>query len=98
MSIVRAGLALMACVIASPAWADEATIRKNLTERLPNFPAIDEVSKTPIPGIFELRVGTDVLYTDEQGQYVIQGSLIDTKTPTYWGRLVAVVCPPGQVD
>ena len=72
----------MAFVIASSAWADEATIRKNLTERLPNFPAIDEVSKTPIPGIFELRVGNDVLYTDEQGQYVIQGSLIDTKTRT----------------
>jgi thiol:disulfide interchange protein DsbC len=82
MSIVRAVSALMAFVIASLAWADEATIRKNLTERLPNFPAIDEVSKTPIPGIFELRVGNDVLYTDEQGQYVIQGSLIDTKTRT----------------
>ena len=36
--------------------ADDASIRKNLKERFPNFPAIDEVSKTPIPGIFEVRV------------------------------------------
>jgi thiol:disulfide interchange protein DsbC len=66
--------------LALAAWADEAAIRKNLGERLPNFPAIDEVSKTPIPGIYELRIGADVLYTDEQGQYVFQGSLIDTKS------------------
>lgn len=64
------------------AWADEAAIRKNLAERLPNFPPIDEVSKTPIPGIYELRLGTDVLYTDENGQHVFQGNLIDTKTRT----------------
>jgi thiol:disulfide interchange protein DsbC len=61
-------------------WADEAAIRKNLAERLPNFPPIDEVTKTPIPGIYELRVGTDILYTDELGHHVFQGSLIDTKT------------------
>jgi thiol:disulfide interchange protein DsbC len=80
MSLVRALLA--ACVLASTAtaWADEAAIRKNLADRLPNFPSIDEVSKTPIPGLYEVRIGADVLYTDEQGQYVIQGSIIDTKS------------------
>ena len=33
-----------------------------------------------IPGIYELRVGTDILYTDENGNYLIEGQLIDTKT------------------
>ena len=61
-------------------WADEAAIRKNLAERLPNFPPIDEVSKTAIPGIYELRIGNDILYTDENGFHVLQGQLIDTKT------------------
>jgi len=70
--------ALLSCIAA--AWADEAAIRKNLAERLPNFPPIDEVSKTPIPGVYELRLGNDILYTDEQGNHVLQGSLIDTKT------------------
>jgi len=80
MSLVRALLA--ACAVASTltAWADEAAIRKNLADRLPNFPPIDEVSKTPIAGVYEVRIGADVLYTDEQGQYVIQGSIIDTKS------------------
>jgi len=68
--------------MAAAAWADEAAIRKNLAERLPNFPPIDEVSKTPIPGLYELRIGSEVIYTDEQGQYVIEGSLVDTKSRT----------------
>jgi thiol:disulfide interchange protein DsbC len=60
--------------------ADEASIRKNLAERLPNFPPIDEVSKTAIPGIYELRIGNDIIYTDENGHHVLQGQMIDTKT------------------
>jgi thiol:disulfide interchange protein DsbC len=59
--------------------AQEATIRKTLGERIPQF-KIDEVSKTSIAGLFEIRVnGTDIYYTDAQGNYLIQGSLIDTK-------------------
>jgi thiol:disulfide interchange protein DsbC len=62
------------------ALAQEATIRKNLAERLPNLPKIDEVSKTPMPGLYEVRVnGADILYTDAEGNYLIQGMLIDTK-------------------
>ena len=62
------------------ALADEAAIRKNLAERLPNLPKIDEVSKTPIPGLWEVRLGADLVYSDDSGNYLIQGSLIDTKT------------------
>ena len=80
MSLFRTGIAACAVVLAAGAWADEAAIRKNLAERLPNFPPIDEVSKTPIPGLYEVRIGTELIYADENGQYVIQGSLIDTKS------------------
>jgi thiol:disulfide interchange protein DsbC len=60
--------------------AQDAVIRKNITERLADFPKIDEISKTTIPGVYELRMGTDVIYTDERGDHLIQGQLIDTKT------------------
>ena len=73
-------LALAAGLSAGAAQADEAAIRKNLPERLPNFPKIDEVSKTPMAGLYEVRLGTDIVYTDETGQFLIQGALIDTKT------------------
>lgn len=79
--IAVAALVTLACA-AQFAVAQEAVIRKNIAERLPDFPKIDEVNKTPIPGLYELRIGTDVLYSDEQGNYVIEGSLIDTRSRT----------------
>jgi thiol:disulfide interchange protein DsbC len=70
-------LALMAGVAAQ---AQEAAIRKNLVERLPTLPKIEEVSKTPMNGLFEVRVsGNDIYYTDADGSFLIQGSLIDTR-------------------
>jgi thiol:disulfide interchange protein DsbC len=72
-------LALLAAVSFS-AVAQEAVIRKNLAARLPNLPAIDEVSKSPMPGLYEIRINhSDVYYTDAKGDFLIQGSLIDTK-------------------
>jgi thiol:disulfide interchange protein DsbC len=59
--------------------AQEATIRKNLSERLSNLPKIDEISKTPMNGLFEVRMGNEVMYSDAEGNFLIQGSLIDVK-------------------
>jgi thiol:disulfide interchange protein DsbC len=61
-------------------FADEAAIRKNLAERLPSLPKIDEVVKAPMPGLFEVRLnGSDIFYTDGDGNFLIQGNLIDTR-------------------
>ena len=60
--------------------AQEATIRKNLAERIPQLQAIDEVSKSPMAGLYEVRVnGTEIYYTDAEANFLVQGSLIDTK-------------------
>jgi thiol:disulfide interchange protein DsbC len=73
--------ALVLALSATPfAHADEAAIRKNVSERLPQFPKIDEVTKTAIPGLYELRIGTELYYADEQGNYLIEGQLVDTKS------------------
>ncbi|MEO8836689.1 MAG: DsbC family protein [Caldimonas sp.] len=80
----RSSRAIFALVLAlgflSAACADEAAIRKNIAERVPDFPKIDEVTKTAIPGIYELRIGSDIVYSDEQGSYLFEGQLIDTKS------------------
>jgi thiol:disulfide interchange protein DsbC len=78
---VRCLLVLCAGVLVGhAALAQEAAIRKNISERLPDFPKIDEVIKAPVPGLFEVRVGTDIFYTDEQGNYLIEGQVIDTRS------------------
>lgn len=72
-------LALLAALSLS-ALAQEAAIRKNMAARLPQLKAIDEVRKTDIPGLFELRInGTEIYYTDAQANYLIEGNLIDTR-------------------
>ena len=79
--LLRSTMALaLALTFTHAAFAQEALIRKNLAERLPDFPKIDEVSKTPIPGLYEVRIGTEIVYTDERGDHVIQGNIIDTRT------------------
>lgn len=77
IAAVAFGILVLSGVDAS---AQEAVIRKNIAERMPDFPKIDEVSKSPIPGVYEIRVGTEVLYTDEHGDHLIQGDMSDTRT------------------
>lgn len=58
----------------------EAAIRKNLQERLPGFPPISEVRSMPVAGLYEVRIGNEaIFYTDAQGDYLIQGVMLDTK-------------------
>jgi thiol:disulfide interchange protein DsbC len=77
-SLVR-GLVLAGLCAATAVGAQEAAIRRNLTERLPQMGSIDEVTRTPMPGIFEVRVGSDLYYTDTDGSYLIHGQMIDAK-------------------
>ncbi len=69
----------LAVLALGSAQAQEATIRKNLSERLPNMPKIDEVSKTPMNGLYEVRMGSDIMYSDAEGHFLIQGNLIDVR-------------------
>ena len=75
----RLWMAAALTALACSAQADEATIRKTLAERIPQLAKIDEVRPTSMPGLFEVRMGTDLFYSDAKGNYVIQGELIDTK-------------------
>lgn len=80
MNVLTTLGALTLALLSLTASAQEATIRKNLTERIPQLKAIDEISKTPVNGLYEVRVnGTDIFYTDAEANYLIQGNLIDTR-------------------
>jgi thiol:disulfide interchange protein DsbC len=71
---------IMLVLACGQAMAQEAAIRKNLAERLPTLPKIEEVSKTPMNGLYEIRVqGNEIFYTDAEGNFLVQGNLIDTK-------------------
>ena len=80
IQLIRTMLWLSLLSLGLSAVAQEATIRKNLAERIPQLQAIDEVSKSPMAGLYEVRVnGTEIYYTDAEANFLFQGSLIDTK-------------------
>lgn len=75
-------LCALTLVVAPLSWAQgqEMQIRKNLTERLPSMPRIEEIRRTPMAGLFEVRTeGNEIYYTDAEGNHLIQGELIDTR-------------------
>ena len=80
MNVFKSLLAALLALGTLTATAQEATIRKNLAERLPQLPKIDEISKSPLPGLYEIRVNeSEIYYTDGQGNYLIQGNIIDVR-------------------
>ena len=79
MKFIPALLVATALGFALGANAQEPAIRKTLAERIPQLEKIDEVRATPMSGLYEVRVGTDLFYTDAKGNFLIQGELIDTK-------------------
>lgn len=65
-------------ISAANAGADASldNIRQQIAEKFPNFQA-DEISRTPVPGIIEVRQGAMVAYLSEDGRYLLRGELID---------------------
>jgi len=63
------------------ALGQESQIKKILMERIPQFPKIEEISRSPMNGLYEIRVeGDEIYYSDAEANFLIQGNLIDTKT------------------
>ena len=90
MTTIRTALrTLSAAALAAAcvsAWSDDAAIRKAWAERYPTLKPLDEIVKSPIAGLYELRAGGDFYYSDEQGNYIIvasrdgiEGHVIDTR-------------------
>lgn len=72
-------MALVAALAGRPAAADEAAIRRNLPTRIPDLPGIDEVRPSAVTGLWEVRLGTEIIYSDADGSFVFEGALIDTR-------------------
>jgi len=57
-----------------------AVIKLKLSQRVPELPTIESARTTPMAGLIELKAGSSVLYTDANGDYLIEGQLVETKT------------------
>lgn len=81
------GAALLALVVwtapagTAVAQADPAvTIRKVVENWLQGRHKIDEITRTPLKNMYEVRIGTDLMYVDSRAEYAfIEGQMIDLK-------------------
>ena len=70
-------LATAAAVAETP---QEASIKKLIQPRLGDGATVDSVTKTPYAGLFEVRVGSEIFYTDAQAKYLFVGRILDANT------------------
>lgn len=71
--------ALLLLAWLTSAQAGENEIRQSLQSKLPNVGKLEHVVKTPYAGLYEVIINDQLLYTDEQGQYLFEGSVIDVQ-------------------
>lgn len=75
-------LLLLSVSLAQAAEADKTTAAikdtlKNNYEQL--IGPVEQVNKSPIPGLYEVVTGDHIFYTDETAQYLIDGNMFDLK-------------------
>lgn len=68
-------------LLATPVFAadDVATLKAALTKHMPNT-LISKVTESMISGLYEVTVGTQVVYMDKNARYMVNGDMIDLAT------------------
>jgi thiol:disulfide interchange protein DsbC len=95
-------LLLLAAVVCTPSFADSddvpadiaSRIRATLHERIPEL-QIAGIHKSPLPGLYELNTGGELLYANDSGTLIFAGRVVDTKsrqdlTAERWNALNAI--------
>ncbi len=72
----------MALLISGVAAASEAAVKQAMQKKYPEI-QVESVTKTPLAGIYEVFAGGEVLYVDENVNYmIVRGRLIDVARKT----------------
>ena len=71
---------LLAALLTSSAFADEASLRKAIETAYPKV-RVDSITKTSYAGLYEVFLDGQIVYTDEKFSFLIaEGRLIEPKT------------------
>ncbi len=72
----------IALLIPNMAVASEATVKQGMQKKYPGV-QVESVAKTPIAGLYEVFAGGEVLYVDENVDYmIVSGRLVDVARKT----------------
>ncbi|WP_207003479.1 DsbC family protein [Trinickia mobilis] len=83
VTVLAVAAATLGCT-AQADQADQATdkLKSTLQARLGSDMPIKSIAKSPIAGLYEINLGTQIIYSDANGDYLLLGDLVDTKTRT----------------
>lgn len=59
--------------------AGEAEIKSTLQKKVPQIGQINQVVKSPVPGLYEVVTQDHLFYTDEKAQFLIDAAVYDLK-------------------
>ena len=79
--LLRLGwLTTTCCLVAMAAAADAAELTKE--ELAAKLTGIDpnDISDSPVPGMYQVAIGSNVAYVTRDGRYIVQGEIYDTET------------------
>jgi thiol:disulfide interchange protein DsbC len=79
----KTALLLLSALMASCVGAEnptEESIKKLIEPRLGEGAKVESVRETPYSGLYEIRVGGDILYTDKTATYLFSGHIYNVKT------------------
>jgi thiol:disulfide interchange protein DsbC len=79
LSYMASAILLLSSAFVQAETAQESAVKKLVEPRLGEGTKVDTVTKTPYAGLFEVRVGSDILYTDEKANYLFIGNVIDAR-------------------
>ena len=78
----KAWIALTMSLALATALAEEKTLTKEeLAGKLNGIEASD-ISESPIPGLYQVAIGSNVAYVTNDGRYLIRGDIYDADTST----------------
>ncbi|MQA42721.1 DsbC family protein [Rugamonas aquatica] len=74
--------ALMASCVGAETPPTTDAIKKLVEPRLGSNVKVDSVRETPYGGLYEIRIGSEILYTDKTGTYLFSGHVFNLTTST----------------
>lgn len=69
---------MASCTAAEP--TVEEKIKKALAPRISGGIKIDSVTATPYSGLYEVRAGGDIIYTDKKGEFIFIGQIYNARS------------------
>jgi thiol:disulfide interchange protein DsbC len=81
ITAMLAAITIMSCDTAPNKSAPpEEAIKKLVEQRMGEGAKVDSITKTNFSGLYEVRMGNEILYTDDQAKYMVIGHVVDLET------------------